>query len=70
LPSRSCTTFKKRQKELLRIEKQREKAARRLARRSASEETSALESDVEHVDEVEPRDDDPAISKSGNAPSV
>jgi len=70
MPSRSRTTFKKRQKELLRVEKQREKAAKRLARRPASSEAGALESDIAQVDGVEPRDDNPAIPNSRNAPSV
>ena len=33
MPTRSRTTFKKRQKELARMEKQRDKAARRLQRK-------------------------------------
>jgi hypothetical protein len=70
MPSRSRTTFKKRQKELLRVEKQREKAAKRLGRRPASKETGALESDIEQVDGAEPRDDNFAIPNSGNAPSM
>ena len=62
-------TFKKRQKELLRVEKQREKAAKRLARRPALKETGALESDIEQLDGAEPRDDN-TIPNSGNSPSV
>ena len=62
-------TFKKRQKELLRVEKQREKTAKRLARRPASREIGTLESDIEQVDGVEPRDDNPTTPNSGNAPS-
>jgi len=70
MPSRSRTTFKKRQKELLRVERQREKAAKRLARKPTSKETGTLESDIEQGDGVEPRDDNPTIPNSGNAPSV
>jgi hypothetical protein len=69
MPSRS-RTFKKRQKELLRVEKQREKAAKRLARRPASKATGALESDIQQVDGIELRDNNPAIPNSGDAPSM
>jgi hypothetical protein len=70
MPSRSRTTFKKQQKELLRVEKQREKAAKRLARRPASKETSVLEPDIKQVDGAGARDDNPSIPNSGNSPSV
>ncbi|HYW43548.1 MAG TPA: hypothetical protein VE959_11875 [Bryobacteraceae bacterium] len=39
MPTRSRTTFQKRQKELLRMEKQREKAARRQQRKLGVKET-------------------------------
>lgn len=71
MPSRSRTSFKKRQKELLRVEKQREKAAKRLARHSAPKETGTLEpEDQPNVDGTEPREDYPDTSSSGNAPSA
>jgi hypothetical protein len=71
MPRRSRTTFKKRQKELLRIERQREKAAKRLARRPASKETGALQSESEEANGVEPVDDNLAIPDAGhNVPSM
>jgi hypothetical protein len=39
MPARSRTSFQKRQKELMRAEKQRDKAARRQARKLAPKET-------------------------------
>ena len=39
MPTRSRTTFQKRQKELLRMEKQREKAARRMQRKLEPKDT-------------------------------
>jgi len=70
MPSRSRTTFKKRQKELLRLEKQREKAAKRLARRPGSRETGVVEPDVKQVAGAGARDDNPAIPNTDNPPSV
>ena len=46
MSNRSRTTFQKRQKELLRTEKQREKAANRLARKLAPKDTLAVDSEV------------------------
>jgi hypothetical protein len=45
---RSGTTFKKRQKELARMEKQRDKAARRIQRKAEKE--SGISSDTESSD--------------------
>jgi hypothetical protein len=72
MPSRSRTSFKKRQKELLRVEKQREKAANRLARRSAPKETGDVEPEIGPMDAdtTEPRDDNPADPDSGKAPAA
>ena len=41
MPARSGTSIKKRQKEVARMEKQREKAARRMQRRLAKKESGA-----------------------------
>ncbi|MGA2589938.1 MAG: hypothetical protein ABSH32_08500 [Bryobacteraceae bacterium] len=48
---RSRTTFKKRQKELARQEKQRDKAARRLQRKLEKQSPEAGEGEVEDLDE-------------------
>ena len=53
MPTRSRTTFKKRQKELARMEKQRDKAARRMQRKLSqhrSEGESAVTDDTPAVD--------------------
>jgi hypothetical protein len=63
-------TFKKRQKELRRVEKQREKASKRLDRRPASKATDVLESDIQQADGIELRDNNPAIPNLGDAPSM
>jgi len=47
MPTRSRTTFKKRQKELARMEKQRDKAARRMQRK---------------LDDKQPSEPDPAAT--------
>lgn len=52
MPTRSRESFQKRQKELQRMEKQRDKAARRLARKSAPKEP-----DVDSGAEPESSDD-------------
>jgi len=64
MSNRSRTTFQKRQKELLRTEKQREKAAKRLARKLAPKDTPAVDSEVGTADGEgsEPRDDNPKIA--------
>jgi hypothetical protein len=69
MASRSRTTFKKRQKEIARMEKQRDKAAKRMQRKAEKqagiaasppdqEETADLESPQSHgsVDSVESAD--------------
>jgi hypothetical protein len=43
MPGRSHTSFQKRQKELMRAEKRRDKEARRLARKNAPKETGDVE---------------------------
>ena len=43
MPARSGTSIKKRQKEVARMEKQREKAARRMQRRLAKKESGRSE---------------------------
>jgi hypothetical protein len=54
MPTRSRTTFKKRQKELARMEKQRDKAARRLQRKLDPKETGEVEPtpDAEATDDL------------------
>jgi len=51
MPTRSRTTFQKRQKELLRMEKQREKAARRMQRKLEPKDTG--DPDVEDTVQVD-----------------
>ena len=45
MATRSRETFKKRQKELLRIEKQRDKVAKRVARKAAKENGEVVDND-------------------------
>jgi hypothetical protein len=52
MPTHSHTSFKKRQKELLRAEKQRDKAAKRLARKLAGRQTQA---DLDQRSDGEPQ---------------
>lgn len=49
MPARSRTSFQKRQKELLRAEKQRDKAARRQARKLLPKEDGEVEVEVVEV---------------------
>ncbi len=56
MATRSRTSFQKRQKELLRMEKQREKAARRMQRKLAKE--SGAPADAEPGDEEQPESED------------
>ncbi|HEY1337169.1 MAG TPA: hypothetical protein VGF59_06640 [Bryobacteraceae bacterium] len=54
MPTRSRTSFQKRQKEILRMEKQREKAAKRLQRKAAAKEgggADALEPESPQADD-------------------
>ena len=51
MPARSRTSFQKRQKELMRAEKQRDKAARRQARKLAPKETG--DPDIEPETDLE-----------------
>lgn len=52
MPTRSRTTFKKRQKELARMEKQRDKAARRMQRKLQPSEADPSATDEAATDEV------------------
>lgn len=59
MASRSRTTFKKRQKELARMEKQRDKAAKRLERKALKQSGAAsLGGGVEEPQEAETPDSD------------
>jgi hypothetical protein len=71
MPGRSRTSFKKRQKELLRVEKQREKAAKRLARKPGSLDAQTPEpEDPTTVDGTESREDSSEDVTEGKAPSA
>jgi hypothetical protein len=50
MPTRSRTSFKKRQKEILRMEKQREKAAKRMQKKTAAKDGTGL--DIAQDDEL------------------
>jgi hypothetical protein len=50
MATRSRTSFQKRQKEIARMERQRDKAARRQQRKLAPKETGEYEPDVESPD--------------------
>jgi len=52
MPTRSRTTFKKRQKELARMEKQRDKAARRMQRKLDPKESGEPEAAPEATDDL------------------
>ncbi|SPF50412.1 conserved hypothetical protein [Candidatus Sulfopaludibacter sp. SbA4] len=52
MPTRSRTTFKKRQKELARMEKQRDKAARRMQRKLDPKETGEPDPAPEATEEL------------------
>lgn len=69
MPTRSRTSFQKKQKELLRLEKQREKAAKRLARKNAPKETGDVEPDLEQLNDTEPESQNPSIPQAGNTVS-
>jgi len=53
MPGRSRTSFQKRQKELMRAEKRRDKEAKRLARKNAPKETGDVEFPAEAEVEAE-----------------
>lgn len=51
MATRSHTTFQKRQKEMLRLERQREKAAKRMQRKLAAKEPGASTGDQDQLQE-------------------
>jgi hypothetical protein len=55
MATRSRTSFQKRQKEILRLERQREKAAKRLQRKNAPKEDGNVEI-ADSEDSVEPEE--------------
>ena len=65
MPARSRTSFQKRQKELMRAEKQRDKAARRQARKLAPKETGDV--DVEVLPPEDQPEDQPEGQPEGQA---
>jgi hypothetical protein len=75
MASRSRTTFKKRQKELARMEKQRDKAAKRMQRKAekltggdtASSLDGELNLDGEAIEDTEPSDSSTGPSTESSA---
>jgi hypothetical protein len=68
MASRSRTTFKKRQKELARMEKQRDKAAKRMQRKAeklTGDNTSSLDGEIVEGEIIEGEDVGPADSPAG-----
>jgi hypothetical protein len=61
IPTRSRTTFKKRQKELARVEKQRDKAAQRVQRKLAREAGISLDGTDEFGNPID------GVDETGNA---
>lgn len=63
MPARSRTSFQKRQKEIQRAEKQRDKAARRLARKASKDPNAdpfeIAEPEADAGDVIEPDDQNP-----------
>lgn len=68
MPTRSHTTFKKRQKELARMEKQRDKAARRMQRKLEHKQ-SGESAPVEMDDSLQEVETEPAVESDASANS-
>jgi len=63
IATRSRTSFKKRQKEIARMEKQRDKAAKRMQRKLARQEGPSTAHEAETGGFTEPADETTGISK-------